>query len=107
MARKQKTGQKMLVVVVDCSDSVLKRIEIERPRATRKRIATTWLREHIDGRAHREGSKRRIVLIFGNDLTGEDYELTYKTWHRARSALVERLTELSLKGQQRLSFSPV
>jgi len=106
MSRKQKTDQKMLVVV-DCSDSVLKRLQIERPRATRRRIATKWLREYMDGRAHKEGSKKLIVLIFGNDLIGEDYELVYKTWRRARGALVERLRELSLKGQQRLSFCPV
>jgi hypothetical protein len=105
MARKQKTGQKVLVVM-DCTDSVLKRLQIERPYASRKRLSTGWLCEHVDGRAYKKGSKNRIVVIYGNDSIGEDYEVTYKTWRCVRDAVAERLRELSLKGQPRLPFTP-
>ena len=104
MAPGKKTGQKMLVVV-DCTDSVLKHLQIERPYASRKRLSTKWLREHVDGRAYKRGSKNRIVVIYGNDSVGEDYEVTYKTWRCVRDAVAERLRELSLKGQPRLPFT--
>ena len=94
--------KKHMKVVIDCCDGLLKRLTRERPRASRRGLALRLLREHVDGRSHREGCKGTIVLIFGDDHTGEDYEQTFPSHRAARAALADRIRTVLLKGQGRL-----
>ena len=83
--------KKCMKVVIDCCDGLLKRLARERPRASQRRLALRFLREHVDGRSHREGSKRTIVLIFGDEHTGDDYEREFTSHRAARAALADRI----------------
>ena len=61
------SAEKTLVYADDC---LIRRRSLETKRSTPRRVAVGLLRERLDGRSYREGSKRIIVCVFGNEESG-------------------------------------
>ena len=95
------SAEKTLVYADDC---LIRRRSLETKRSTPRRVAVGLLRERLDGRSYREGSKRIIVCVFGNEESGALWEAEFRTWKDARCAIERRVGEVLALGQTTLAF---
>ena len=88
--------------LVYADDGLIRRRNLELKRSNPRRVAVGILRERVDGRSYRAGSKRILVCVFGNEGSGALWEVEFRTWKDARGAIERRIGEVLAAGQATL-----
>jgi hypothetical protein len=85
--------------LVYADDGLIRRRNLELKRSNPRLVAVGILRERVDGRSYRAGSKRLLVCVFGNEESGALWEMEFRSWKDARSAIERRIGEVLAAGQ--------